>query len=779
MRKIIVAPYQAERFLLSKLRKEDPFLDVKFYTREELLENLRYSYGDDAVVYLIKRRGFGYSLARSILECLVYVDHYEGDDPKISELKALKDELLKEGLLVRNEYLDYELGRGEIEVYCYPEEDEVLRGIIGRYHPVYHKPDRPVSRLVVDHFKNAEDEIVYVLNEMAGLLKQGVSANRIFLYGPPRQYELSLSRAASDFGINIEGLVRKSLNSSAPARYFLSNYFLKEEDELLTELEGLYKDNDPDYYDAVRRIIDSYKIDGLDKTRQYHIYRDVFLSRDAPRKRYVEAVRILEEPVVNEGDYLFIMCFAENNFPVAYKDEGYLSDDEKEKTGMPTSRTENLARNRLFAGCLRQNASIHLSYSDALNENEYRPNYFVKELGLKVVDEPEIKTVYSRKEAALKLADEMDLRRNYRAERKEYYRYAEALKIRYMAYDPKYGKVEHFGDFDLLSLSYSGLELYDTCKYYYYLNNVLKVDEKIRTFSLSLGSLAHAIFQRIGEKDFDALFAEELAKWPDPSPKDRALLRRLREELRISYDFTIAQEKAVRNALIRRELPIEIVLDGRTRVVGRLDKLIEAGDAREQVAIIDYKIGGEAFKEKLVQFGLSMQLPLYFLLVRSDPRYKDKRLLGVYIARLIPSGALFDKSDLKNVLSDRKLNGVSLNDAVALGSLEPKLVKYGEIGFIAHLRTKADGTLRKCHQAKDGEWFDQMADEARKRLVSMGEGLRANDFSIDPKRFRQDFYSCRYCPYQDVCHRSEKMIEDLSPVGEGSEEGEEPGDEVD
>jgi hypothetical protein len=73
MRTIVIAPKETHKFLFDKYRKDDVFADVKFYTKEDVLRNLTYSYTNDALKYLIGHLGYSYEMSKIILKSLVLV----------------------------------------------------------------------------------------------------------------------------------------------------------------------------------------------------------------------------------------------------------------------------------------------------------------------------------------------------------------------------------------------------------------------------------------------------------------------------------------------------------------------------------------------------------------------------------------------------------------------------------------------------------------------------------------------------------------------------------
>ena len=304
------------------------------------------------------------------------------------------------------------------------------------------------------------------------------------------------------------------------------------------------------------------------------------------------------------------------------------------------------------------------------------------------------------------------------------------------------------------------------------MDRVLDLGEDETNLNLNIGIIAHAIFERIDEdKTFDELYEEEVNKIDSFDKYDWVYLRRIKEEIRKSFEYIKLFEKQITNPTILRETSgssknKELSLDNNTKLVGKIDKLVMFGD--NEFAIIDYKLGREEYSENLVQYGLSLQLPIYALIAKEGDRLYDKNLAGLFIQRFVQSETIVSKVD-EEADSKPLLAGVYLNDPAIMSKLDSSLSESAS-RYIYSCKLKKDGTI-SSKRAKEPEYFASLSEEARKFVLLTSKGILSNDFEIDPKIVSGDNKSCKKCPYRDICYRDEKAYKIYSN-GTGEENGE-------
>ena len=85
---------------------------------------------------------------------------------------------------------------------------------------------------------------------------------------------------------------------------------------------------------------------------------------------------------------------------------------------------------------------------------------------------------------------------------------------------------------------------------------------------------------------------------------------------------------------------------------------------KEYIAVVDYKSGAESFDERLIQYGWSLQLPIYALMLAHHPDYADKDVLGLFIQHIIETSMNPDEVEIdgKSFPKKYQLDGIIVND---------------------------------------------------------------------------------------------------------------------
>lgn len=759
MKRIVIAPYEAHQNLFKLYRKDNPFCDVKFYTLESFLNESRYQHDDKAILYLICKYGYDFSLASELVRLAKCISIDKTSNPKIEKLIDIQKELLENNLFFKNEYFDYEISNAEIDIYYYSNLNKELLNLIKdkKYHFIpFDNKDYPL----VHNFPNNSDELSFVFNKISELIASGVNPNDIYLFGLTSSDELVFNRLKENYHLNFNNAFRQNYLS----KNYVSRFIYDLKDLSINEsLEKIENKND-DTYPEFLKIINSYKVDGVSKDTQIDIYKSILKRTKLPIYRYVEAVNVVDKPIAKEGGYLFIVNFIQGKYPIISRNNSYLSNEEKEEIGLNTSEDENAANLEQYSNYLRQNANIFVSYSNRNSIEKYYPSPLIQLLNLNVEKKDLMLTYYSNIEAKLKYANLLDLRRNYLDKNPLLKLFQRShINLPYRSYSSSFKGVKHYIPEEVLTLSYSKVKTYYQCKYKYYLDRVLDLGEDETNFNLLVGQLAHAVFERVDEnKSFDEIFSLELKKINDFDQYDWVYLRRIKDEIRNTFEYIKEFENQIENKQIYRETfpsknKREIVLDDNTKLVGKIDKLIMFGD--NSSAIIDYKSGHEEFSENLVKHGLSLQLPIYSLIAKEGDRFANKELAGLFIQRFIVSSAITSRVNIDDA-EKPLLAGVYINDKDVLSKLDSSFL-LGKSSYIQSLKVNKDGAI-SSNRAKDKEYFDSLSSVAREHVINASHSMLNNDFAINPKIVNGDNKSCKFCPYRDICYRDDKSFVILS-----------------
>jgi ATP-dependent helicase/nuclease subunit B len=323
-------------------------------------------------------------------------------------------------------------------------------------------------------------------------------------------------------------------------------------------------------------------------------------------------------------------------------------------------------------------------------------------------------------------------------------------------------------DEKMITLSHTSLKTFYQCRFKYYAQYVLGLSDDQDNFFIKYGRYAHQIIEihdrRLEEGqpfDFDDV-SSEIFKDYDFSPKEKTLLNHLHEDLRRLLDFNDEHRATMNSPTSIVESRYRYELDEKTSIIGRIDKIVMTRkDDKQYVSIIDYKTNDEAFDKSKLPYGYSMQLPLYSLLVANDPSFTDAQIIGYYIQNIAPKDFLKKPGQTIDQLYQRqlRLNGLSIDDIGVLSSFDGSLLDNSSSRFIKSLALKSDGGFRYPKRVADYDKFEQYKSTVLEHARSASSAIRTNDFTINPKQLGKTDYSCKYCPFRDLCFRPDRAVE--------------------
>jgi ATP-dependent helicase/nuclease subunit B len=350
-----------------------------------------------------------------------------------------------------------------------------------------------------------------------------------------------------------------------------------------------------------------------------------------------------------------------------------------------------------------------------------------------------------------------------------------------------------------ISTTQSRIEKYAKCKFSYFCQYVLRLDEnkKAKIDFAGMGSFVHAVLERLfayldsNGKHISEMTDDEISRevekisasyireispaGKEHTPRMAHLFRRLN-----SAAHKIVQnlrEEFSQSEFIPRffEMPIsegedacssiEITTKSGTRI--RLHGIIDRVDTYKQgenvyVRIVDYKSGAKRFSLDSIEKGLNLQMLIYLFSIWKTDNERFKEKLGcTENGEIIPAGILYmptridniksestDEEEIKKTVSRAFLrNGLLLEDEEVLRAMEKNL----ENRFIPVSLTKA-GDLTPKSSLASLEKMGKLLEDTKEVISKICSELQSGDAKADPL---EDKYSspCSYCAMRAVCRR--------------------------
>lgn len=767
---LILAPRYLHKSILKQFRENDPFCDVKLVSKEELQKYCYSSFKEESLFYLMKNYHYNYETSKMLLEYMPYIDS-DIRNFKMDTLSKLYDELKNADLVVEPIKNHNIYKNREIIVIGYSSLDKEISNLLNKINcePTFLTNKKIVRNDSVFTFDKAEDEVYFVLNKIAALLDSGVSIKDIYILKRNSDYDYYLNKFAPEFGYQINMKPEDNYSSLGAFKEFCKLY--EESHDIASSLASLRElMKDDERYLDLEDAIEELNIKDLD----FELQKD-YLYHKLSEKRiykpvYDQAVEVTNNPIYGQNKYVFVLGFAQGQYPKSIKDDKYLNNQELSLLNLNNAKDKTKIDEDILMSFFSANNQFTFTFSFKTVTGKFYLSPLAKQLGL-VEQKGELSNeFYSEKVLTYLFNNLLDISRLYNERHNDYYKTKDAVKIAYNCYDNSYhNKVDAFNEKSFLKLSTTRLDLFSNCPFHYYLSKVVRLDEDEASFYVALGNISHTIFEHHREENFDfnTAFDEEMKKY-DFLPSEKLLLeRQIKKMIEDASKSILKREQYYKNPKIYNEIELEAKLDDNLIVSGRVDNLVTLDD--KYLVCIDYKTGSSSsnFKESKFAYGLSTQLPTYTLLASRDEKFSEYQVMGIYINHVIPdtTNNLIDENEL--IYNYLKLQGKTLADIDAISAFDSTIAD-GKSSFIASVKLKKDMTFDGKSAVISDDKFLEYKVTVENYYLDMASRIRNNDFPISPLYISKNENACQYCPFKDICY----VKPNQRKLAEGSEDEE-------
>lgn len=746
--KVIVAPKNTHISLLQSLRQNDPFLDIKLVSKEELSHYLYPSIIEAAIIYLMSEYHYSYEASKNYLLYLPYVTS-DSDDHRLHFLFDLKEDLKRQGFLMG---LDSKtMPFKEASIIGYPKEDFELVSILNSLNIKYDylSLEEGTLRKEISIYEKMEDEVYSTLNSVSELIDSHVSIKDIYILRRNTGYDYYLNKFSNKFGYQVNIKSSTYLISTGGAKLFLKLY--KDNKDKVASLSLLKEEmKDDPLYLEIEDVVNRSYVEGLSFDIQYDYLVNKLKEQKTNPIIYDNAVRVIDSPLYDLNKHVFVLGFAQGEYPLSGKDTGFLNDKDLKEIGILNAKERTKIDALNLLSYFKTNNTFYFSLSKRTAEGEKYPSPLVDVLKLENKETKLSDSFYSEEVLKLIYADLKDSDFFYKEKSENYLKVRDVISINYNSYDNSYSqKANVYNSDSQIVLSTSSLNKYMLCPFSYYLEKIIKLDEYIEGYSQQIGNIAHKMFQLFREKDFDfeKEYQNEISKYQF-SPSDLYTLNHsYKEQVKIALAAIKLREEKYTNAHIENEKKFYYQLTKNTGIIGYIDNFVTLDN--KYYICIDYKTGGTKFDTKYLEFGLSSQLPTYSLLISSSDEYKDFITAGLFINNVISNSPNVEVEEDELIPNYLKLNGKVLGDLSVIHLIDPTIVD-GDSAFINSVKIKKNGELSGSATVGD-QTFNEYMTTVRDLYLKMDEELRKNNFNISPVYKGERDTACSYCQYKDVC----------------------------
>lgn len=769
---VLVIPNTIKKQVLLKLNEFENIFNIKIMSLEELINSITFKYSEESIYYLIKKYDMNYDVALMYLNNIKYVNDINVSSNKIEKLKNIKNELDENNLLIYDKNIFGLLKEKEVVIYGYDYIDNYSLKMLKKIdnYKIIKKEYSNFNHDVYE-FNNIEDELYFVLTNIIHLIKKGVNINNIKLCNVTSEYENDLKRMFNIFNIPINIKNNKSIKSSLIFKDFIKSLKNNEIEESIDFIINKYDtsvSNNKYIVDQIIKILNTYNF-VKEKDILINILINEFKKIYIKNDEYENAVNIvdLKDNVFNDKDFVFLLGFNMGNIPIIYKDEDYLSDNEKDLLGLEMSYKKNSIEKKVVINNIKSIKNLFITYKNKTNFMEYMPSLLIDELNLNVIKNIDKKYNYSLKYNDLLLYKKIDDLIKYGTKDSVIdILYANKEKDNYLKYDNKFKGIDKLKFNNSLNgkllLSYSSIDNYNRCAFRYYLNNILKITEFEETFAQNIGTIFHDILSKAFSDDFnfDKEFDEKMSQIIFTN-KELFFMKKLKDELKFVIDTIKKQNKF--NSLDKSlyENKVYINKDGNIKLtfMGIIDKLLyKEEDNKTYLVIIDYKTGVLHTNLNNTIYGIDMQLPVYLYLAK-DGLFKNAEVIGFYLQKILNNEVVKDskKTYISQKEESLKLNGYTVDRTDLISKFDfsytdsevIKSLKFGKTGFYAYSKILSE------------EKIDKLINIVKNNIDDAFSNILSANFDINPKRIGKNNVGCAFCKYKDICFMKEEDVVEL------------------
>lgn len=745
---LIVCPDSFKKTILRQLSADKKLYDVKFMDLNEYKRNWFFDYDTKTIKYLCDKYGFSINNAKEIIDNLYYLEDRKYESDKLNHLLSYKKELDDNNLLIYNNLFKKQIADRKIIVVGYGKLNKEDRNIIAGDVIEYELKDKKYS---VDFFEDIEEEVEYLYNSIFDLIyEKNTDINNIYILGYNSDYESYFRRFNSYYPFEIEVKENELLAGTKTAKSFIEMLAKNSREEIYET----FKDND-----QLINILNRYSEYELREIKDF-IINDINNTKIRKKKRnnVIKCVEMFTQ--FDNDDHVFLIGL--NDSVITLKnDTDYISDKQKKELGLSVSEEENELKKENVLSYLSNIDNLRLSYCEKNPFRNYNENNLLKQYE------------YIKHEKSYQYSDKYNqIAYGYMLDQKERYgtihNDLSVLNKHYKkndfgTYNNKFKGLDskQIEDIDKVSLAYSSMDDFYKCQFAYYLKHILKLNNYVDTFATKLGSFVHEILKEYYENDgfdFEESWQRNIERYQPADDYESFFMNKLKEEIREDIKIIKKQDEdsELKDHIVERRFNHDI--NDRLSFKGFIDKVAYKDNI---VSVIDYKTtNATKINEELMPYGLSMQLPSYMYLLKNDKEFgNDIKYGGFYLQHLINTNLKYDED--KNIeeikKESMKLNGYTSAD-LSRAVLNDRTLESGKSENIQSLRLKNDGTFYSNSRVMSDEQIEETIGLVDKKINEAGKEILNANFIINPKQINKKNKSCEYCPYLDICFKTDEDL---------------------
>lgn len=733
------------------IKNNNENLAYKFFTMQSFSSLILDSILKKAIIYLMEKYNYSYDYSSDLINYLPFVEDSEYESDKLNNLVSLKEEL--KSYIKKPDLLSTYMLRQNIVTFIDIDDSKENQIILAKTKKIAKEV------ILINNAKQEYSQSVYsyptielecegVIDKMLRLNEEGIKFSSMKLMNIDSDYIYYFKRMAYTYNIPINLEPSRNLLSYKNIQKFISSM---SENPTFNDCLNIIKDNQNLYYKTMA-LISKYNLEEECPKNYIALFKEEFKNLQDNTVEYKDSVTILNDSLYSENEYIFFMNFNLESTPKIYKDDDYLSDNDKTILNLSTSVDKNKREKEKVIQTLKYSPNIYITYKERKGLLICNPSNLIKELNLEVI-KTNVEIGKSKIEDDLRISVNYDNYLKYQINDSYLSKY-DVSHLKFNSYDNSFKMnpncIRDYYKENRLKLSYSTLKKYYSCPFSYYIDNVLKLSEFEGTMYTRMGNFAHKALEKSYTENFCVSLVDEYLSEYSTSAKDTFYMEKLKELLLKLIEFNKEKEALSKldNVLLETKIDLEFKEFSFNGIIDKL--LYTIHDSKAYVVVIDYKTGKETFSLDNISDGFNLQLPVYLYLLKNCKELKNYQIevVGIYLQKLNILTLKNDKSALEQIESSFKLQGYT-NDRV-------ELIKYLDSDFEAStyihgMKLKKDGGFYSTVKIINDKTLELLNDLINNIIESGANNILNGVFPIAPKQL-ENSSPCEYCLHKDICY---------------------------
>lgn len=774
---IIIASTEDIEFLI---KNSISLEKVKYLPYQEVIDDFLGSYTFDAFLDLNLTKGFTFSNAKILLNNSLLLTNNEKKKSlsNLLEIKQNYSEYLKDNDLNLEKY-----NNANIILYNYYAIDDLfykaLQKLTEKFIVIkYYSKEQQRKNIYFNEYLTIDKEIKDLTYKVAKLLHNKTPSEDIVIINNNNEYN-SLLRSYFN-------LANISLSDEAiPLLHFrfvkkiINDVFDYANDNLFSSFNYVvnnhqkFSNNETKLIKELSKIISSLTTITLQKDKLKELVFYLLYKKTITLNKYTNVINI-ENNFNKTYKHVFMVGLNDENCSYKYKDNEFISDDDRLQMNLLTSLHKNSEYEKKIKGFLKTSANYYISYSvNTKSGIKQKPSI----LNSFAYQEYKIdnKVTYSKNIDELQFKILLEQYKKYHEESQELYDLAGNYKdVENKVYNNKFSGINEIlinNQLDKgLVLSYTSIDEYYQCAFRFYIRRILKINKITDEDPLIIGNLFHHVLSLLNQKEFD--YEEIINNYLIENAIDTSgylghFINKYIKHFKILIPYIKEFHEDSKFEVSSLEEKYEVIIDNKynIKLKGFIDKVMSYDYLNKKYfLVIDYKTGNAKIDFRNVIYGLDMQLLIYFYMI--SKQFPNYGFGASYLQRLLPTslatfekGKQFDDQFKKSFA----LEGYSNNDFSILTSICENIDEGDFVNGIKFLK----GTTELQHYAKNRTFseddFDKLLKLTEKKILEAKNNILKANFMINPKKGNGND-SCIYCPYKDICYKTESDYVKLDDV---------------